>query len=787
MNILYKKMVRDLWKTKGQFLAILVVVTLGVMFYTSINAIVLNLKIASEEYYEDYQFEDISLMLGKSPKGLVKTVEEVPGVKLATGRIIQDVKMEISEFNTIVRLITLPDSRENIVNDITLTDGSYFSEENLNQCIIEEQYFRTHKLQIGDVIEPIINGKKVKLKIVGAAKGPEFVYPRRDGSQIMPDTKKFGIVYIKESFSQGIFDYKGSINNICLNVYDGADIKEIKEDIRQIARKYGVIEIVERKDQLSNNMLQAEMDELQAMGSIFPIVFFIAASAIMFIMMGRMVEQQRTLIGVLKAIGLTDLQVLAHYLSYSFLIGIAGSIAGSVTGMFLGQYLTIVENQFFNLPLKGVRLYPSLILPAALLTLLFCAISGYMSCKKVFRIMPSEAMRAKAPKTGKAILIEKIRFLWNKLNYNWKMVMRNVFRYKTKTVLTSVGIAFSAAIVVTGFGLNDSINYMIDNQILKSLNYDIRVDFSKYIKKEDLSYIRNISNVKKVEPILETGVKIKNGWRSRDIGYTEVQTNNELYRIIDKQGDEVTLSGKGVVVPEKLGKELGIKAGDKIYLEFPAEKKDKKEVKVSGIVPQYMIFSIYGSMENTKMVFGEYETVNAALIDVWDKQKQKQVEDELKNLGAVKFVESRDDRVSDMREFMGAMSLISIICIFAAALLAIAVIFNISSINIFERQKELATLKLIGFKRHEVQNIIFNENILITLFSIMLGLPLGSMLNKIVLSLMVVEDYSFPTLVNTRSYVLTAIITIIFTLSANFTLTKKIDSIDIVEALKDRE
>ncbi len=787
MDILNRKLVRDLWQAKGQFISVLIVVIIGVMFYSGINAAFKNLSGASEKYYREYRLGDLWAAFYKAPESMEEKIKSLPFVKMATGRVVQDVKIGISGENAVVRLITLPDEKRDIVNDIMITSGRYFSNADSNQCLVEEGFFKAHNLKIGDYISPVINGIEVKLKVAGSVKGPEYVYTIKDGSELVPDNKRFGVVYVKKSFGQAILGFDGSINNLTMLFHEGTDVDKAKDDVKKALKEFGVTGIVERENQISNKMLSEELKGLKSTGGAFPVIFFIVAAVIIYITMGRMVENQRSQIGVLKAFGFSNLQVLLHYLSYSVVIAILGSIIGAIFGMFLGKAFTELENTYFNLPAADMKMYPELVIPASMLTLIFCLLAGYNSCKRAFRIMPSEAMRAKAPLKGKKIFIEKIAVLWGNLGYRWKIILRNVFRYKRRALLTSIGVIFATAITFIAFGQMDSINFLIDQQYSNIQNYDIKVNFTKFLNIEELSHIKNISHVAKLEPVVETGVEISNGWRKKDIGFTALISSPEIYKVTDKDGNPVKLPDNGILIPDKLSRTLDVRPGDMVHIKSFLPAKEKKEIQVKGVIAQYIGSSVFNNIDSMNYLTGEGRIANSAVIKIDSSSNEKQVMDKLKEMPAVGSVQSKTDSLNNLMKNMGSMSSFVGVMIVLAAVLSIAVIYNIATINIFERQRELATLKVLGFKDGEVRSLIFNENYLITLFGILVGLPFGKWLGNSMMSMYETDAYSFVFVAGTGDYFLAAILTVVFTVLANLILMKKIRTISMVEVLKSNE
>ncbi|EKQ56571.1 MULTISPECIES: FtsX-like permease family protein [unclassified Clostridium] len=787
MNILFRNLLRDIKKSKGQFISILIIVILGVAFYTALNSVFRNLSNSSEQYYEEYRLADIWVDLYKAPASVKDKLEKLPYVKMISERIVNDASINILEENATLRFITLPDIKKDIVNDIVIKSGRYFSEDDSNQCLLDEDFFKANNLSLGDYIYPIINGNKVKLKVIGCVKSPEFVYTLKDSSEIMSDNKKFGIIYIKQSFGEAIFDYKGLVNNISIKLSSGSNVENAKDDIKKVLRNYGVKSVIDRDEQTSSKMISEKIKQLKSMGGSFPVIFFMVASIIIYIMMGRMVENQRVQIGVLKALGFTNLQVLTYYMSYSAIIAVIGSLIGSILGTYMGLGLTKLYNQYFNLPLGDIKIYGEFVIPAFILTLLFCLFAGYNSCKIIFKITPSEAMREKSPQGGKKTLIEKIEFIWRSISYLGKIIIRNLFRYKRRAVLTSLGIIFSSAILLVALGMNDSINFMMKEQYEGIQNYDIKVIFSKLISVEDLNSIKNIDHVKQLEPVLETGVEISNGWKSKDVGFTALVKEPQIYRVQDSNGSGISLPSNGILISEKLADMLGVKVNDTVNIKFFYPGKEKQEAIVKGIIVQYLGLSVYTSMDNCKSMLGEGMIASSAVLKLDSNNFESEVKNKLKDMPGVTSVESKSDSLNALLKNMGATQSSVGTMIMLAAILLIAVLYNIATINIFERQRELATLKVLGFTNNEIKKLIFHENYIISIFGMFVGLPFGKWLGSYMMKMSSTESYTIPYVVELRSYVITVILTLAFTFITNLILMRKIKSIDMLEVLKNKE
>lgn len=787
MKILFRNLFRDIKKSKGQFISILIIVVLGVSFYTSLNSMFRNLSNSSSKYYEEYRLADIWVDIYKSPESVKKYIEDLPNIQKVTERIVKDASVNISNENATLRFITLPNVKEDILNDIVIKSGRYFSEEDDNQCLLDEDFFKANDLKLGDYIYPIINGNEVKLKIIASVKSPEYVYTLRDSSEIMPDNKKFGIIYVKKSFGEAVFDFKGSINNISVKLLDTTKIESSKDDIKRALKNYGISGIIDRDEQTSTMIIQDEIEKMQAMGSSFPIIFFIVASVIIYIMMSRMVENQRGQIGVLKALGFSNLQVLIYYMSYAAIISISGSIIGSVIGTYMGIGLTTFINQYFNLPLAKTEIYLDLVIPASILTLTFSLFAGYHSCKSVFKIMPSEAMREKSPEIGKKTVIEKVNLIWKHTSNLEKIVIRNIFRYKKRAFLTSIGIIFSTAILLIALTMKDSTDFMIEQQYGSIQDYDIKVKFSSLISTNELDSIKTIEHVKDVEAILETGIEISNGWKSKNIELTALINEPKIYKVVNNHGENINMPKNGILIPDRLADTLSVDINDNVNIKFFLPGKAPKEVLVKGIIAQYVGSSAYTSMDNLNNLLGEGMIASSAVLKLDSSNSENEVKKYLRDMKGVTSVESKADSYNAFIKTMAAMKASIGSLIVLSAVLLMAVLYNIAAINIFERQRELATLKVLGFHNNEIKKIIFNENYIIVSFAILFGIPLGNWLGKYIIVASSTDSYTIPHVISLKSYVITIILTLAFAIITNSILMKKIKSINMLEVLKNKE
>ncbi|HWQ80518.1 MAG TPA: FtsX-like permease family protein [Anaerovoracaceae bacterium] len=792
MLIFMKKFFRDLKEAKGQFVSVLAVVIIGVMFYTGLYSALEGFSTAGQKYFSDYRLADLWAEVYRTPERAVERIGAVPGVKMAEGRVVQDVRIFVEDKNAMVRLISLPDSKRDTVNDIIMKSGSYFSPDAGNQCLVSEDFFKANHMVIGQIIEPIVNGERVKLSVTGTAKSPEYAYEIRDAAELIPDHEKFGVVYVKKSYLQTILDFRGSVNEISVLLGKDGDIHKVKAEMEKILDQYGLGGVIEKKDQISYNMFHTDETSLKSLAAIFPMLFFIASAVIIYITMTRMIENQRMLMGVLKALGYSNLEITLHYLTYPLLVGVLGSVLGSLLGIFFaGRSLLNIFNTMYNIPMKASGAHLMLAVSASLIALLFCVGAGYNACRKELRLVPAQSMRPKPPASGRRTLLENFRLVWERINFSWKIIFRNLFRYKRRSAMASVGIIFSLVLLLVSLGFLNSIDYVMKVQFEEIQKYDLKISFTQMMDADELGYIRSMEHVKSVEPVMETGMEIKNGWKKKDIGILALERGSRLYGVYDINGDPAILPAEGILLPERLMETLSLNTGDQATLRsyYPGKNddRDKKTVSVKGVISQLIGQSAVCSADYLDYLLDEGVVANGAHIKLEDPRYEEEVTARLKDIQTVSTIQSNSEMVANTNKQMNSIYSVILFMLLGASVLAIAVIYNITNINIFERRREIATLSVLGFTAGELRSLIFNENFFISIFGILVGMPLSRYSAEFVIKSQSSEIIQFPVVLKPSSYLIAAAMVLAFTAAANFLLRNKITSINMVESLKSAE
>lgn len=538
-------------------------------------------------------------------------------------------------------------------------------------------------------------------------------------------------------------------------------------------------------------------DRMKAIGEVFPLIFFLVAALISLTTMTRMVEEERTLIGTLKALGYSKKSIAAKYLGYAVLATLTGGIFGVMIGEKILPYIIITAYKIMYRHLPDVEIpynlyYGVLACVAALL----CTVAATIfSCMKELKEQAAELMRPPAPKQGKRVLLEYIPFLWKRLNFTWKSTVRNLMRYKKRFFMTIFGIGGCMGLMLVGFGLKDSISSIVPLQYEDIQLYDgnviLQSDVTMQEKQEVYEALEKNSQVVATAEDLLQKITIEHDGVSKEV-YLNVPENVEKFSDFVVLQDRTTkekyqLTDKGAVLTEKMAKELGVSAGDTVTIKEENEK--ERTVKISQICENYMSHYLYMTPAVYKAAYGKepkYNSIYYRTEGRTTKEAELVGEAALKLDGAlsVSYTTELRQQVDDMLQ---SLDIVIVVLIISAGMLAFVVLYNLNNINITERKRELATLKVLGFYDKEVTEYVYRENILLTLIGSVFGMLLGKILHRFIIVTVEIDSVMFGRNINTISFVYAFLLTVVFSLFVNWVMYFKLKKINMVESLKSVE
>lgn len=789
MKTLSRKLLRTIKSTWGQFIALAIIVMLGMLIYISMSTVYNNLAYSQQTFYRENNFADYNFHVVKAPASVIKRVETVPGVVRATGRIQKDVSIiKPGNERATGRLTSYKLPMEREVNRLHLLNGRMLESESANDILLDPGYAEASGLEPGDSIEIIAEGKKIPLYLAGTATSPEFIYPMRDAASLMPEAGTFAIIMMEKNQAEEILNLKGQINQVVVQLAPGADQEKVKKSVEEILEPYGNIASYPRKNQLSHNVLQAELDQLQIVVRSMPLIFFLIAAGIQFIILSRLIKSQRLQIGVMKAIGYDDFRIISLYTGYALSVSIVGAILGIGTGILSASAMSDIYAQYFNLPQTIGGINGKVVLYSILMSLILGFGSGFLASRAVIKINPAEAMRAETPAGGRRIILERWNWLWKRLDSSWKMSLRSIFRNRIRFAVTVLGVVSAVVILVLASFFNDAIDYMMKQNFKEVNRYDYMIRFSNPINYREILYWSQWDEIQKVEPVLEIPVKITYKEHSEDDLLVGMEPSTTMKGVFNRQGQRLSIPEDGVLISERTANKLGIQVGDKIKAETKMGIGPSQTVylTVLGKNDQLMGQGAFISLKTANRILEESQVISGVMLKI-DPGSGHLLEKRLNDITGVSSVLSLEKEQRNYETLLDSSMAFIWIMMFLGGLLGLVIVYNSSIMTFNERKRELASLKIMGFSQREVSGILAKETWIQAITGIIIGLPAGKGLGAAYVASVNTDLFSFPAVIYPRTYIISALAAFIFVLIGLWFVVRRVKDLDMLEVLKNRD
>lgn len=792
MSVLNRKLWRTIKHTKGQFIAVVAVVTIGICVYIAMSTVYYNLSRSLDLFYKETNFADYYFQVIRAPLQVTRQIEALPGVSKATGRIQKDVPLlnEHSQRAT-ARLISYPLPMENEVNRLYLLSGRLFERYPQSggvEILTDPQYAKANDLTFNSKVHIVAEGKQLPLTVVGTAASPEFIYTMKDASTLMPDPETFGIIMLPQNQTEQILNYPGQINQVVVTLLPGTDEKKLARQIETILDPYGNLAAYPRADQLSHAVMQTEIDSLRNIARFMPAIFLGVAAAIQFIMLGRMVKSQRGEIGLMKAIGYSSRQIMLHYIGYALTVAFAGALLGAVTGVTLASVMSQIYAAYFNLPDTISGLNSQAVLYGFMSCAAVSLAAGWSASRSVVGINPAESMHPESPKGTGKIFLENWSWFWRRLSATWKMSLRSICRKWSRFAVTLTGVVFAVGLLVLSLFTNDSINYMFDRHFQQEQHYDYLVRFGTPVKENDLFTLARLEGVIKVEPLLELPVKMYLNERAENDVLQGLPLSVTLKEPTDDSGKPLRIPEEGLLIDRRTADKLGAKVGDWIKVETllglgPAR---YDGLKVIGVSNQLIGNGSYLAIEQVNRLLRESGLVSGAMLRV-EPGKTEGLTAEFNEMTNVSSISSPRKELENLNQTMDTMIYTITVLVFFAALLGFAIIYNASVISFAERKRDLAALRVLGFSNSEVSGLLLQEIILQSLLGIALGLPFGRLMAEAYLKSFDTDIFTIPAVFSLQTYLFSALGGLAFVFIAHLLVARGIKKLDLVDVLKNKD
>ena len=781
MKKLLKETIVCMVKTSKRFISILVIVLLGVGFFAGIRAVAPDMKNTLDNYYEKTNMYDIFITSNYGIREEVeKKLEEKYNVE--TGYSFDAITTKKEDYAT--KIISY--NKEDKINTPKLIKGKM--PEKVDEVVVDND-FRS-EIKIGDKItidSNLINNKTVT--VTGYVESPLYISTERDSTNLLSGTIDY-YLYMNETNIISPVKTTAYINLAAeesrfSKKYEDT-VKKAKKDIRKILQEEKVTGeewyVLDIDSNAGFYQYEQDTERIDNVAKVFPLVFFIVAVLIYLTTMTRMVEEERSQIGTLKSLGYKDSAIMFKYILYATLATIIGSIIGVVIGYRLLPELCFeMYKNMYRLGDIKLSYYASLTFQGMIIALLCTLGATIYTCRKTLKESPANLLRPVAPAAGKRVLLERIPIIWNHLSFSHKVTVRNVFRYKKRFLMTIIGIAGCTGLILAGFGLKDCIVKMVPHQYEEIFSYQAKIALNEEKTNETINKIKENKKIKDILEVQEEAVTIDNKDTNQSVTLVIPKEDPDGFiKLQDRKTNEHYNLNNGIIITEKLANLLEVEEND--VLKFTGT--DKYEKKIAHITENYLFHYIY--LPKSEYQEDEYNTVLVKTKNMTEKE-EKEFASKLKEIPGVSSITFTSSTRHIFDDTMDNFAYVSLILIVSAGALAFVVLYNLSSVNISERRRELATIKVLGFYDKEVYQYINRENTILTLIGILLGLGIGNILTMYIIKTCEIDMLMFDPTIALASYIYAILITAAFAILVNVILYFSLKKIDMIESLKSVE
>jgi putative ABC transport system permease protein len=791
VSVLDRKLLREVRGSILMLLAITSIIAVGTMCFVYMRASYHNLNLAKWRYYAQCRMADFWVDMKKAPLVELDRLERLPGVAAIRPRIqfnaTVDLERVAAPLNGMV--LSLPDVREPVINDIVLQRGGYFTDRRANEVIVNAAFAKRHAIWPGQTIHLILNNRKQELYVVGTAISSEFVYTVAPGS-IAPDPEHFGIFYLKRTFAEDVFDFAGATNQVVgrLDPAYRERPDELLRRIETILEPYGVATAYAQRTQSSNQFLSDEIRGLGTFSTIMPAIFLAVAALVLNVLMVRLVDQQRVIIGTFKAIGYTDGQIFAHYTKFALALGLLSGLVGLGLGYAMAEFVTSIYQMFYEFPDLENQIYPGTY-GGGLAVAIGCALVGSLqAARAALRLKPAEAMRPKPPVQGGAIWLEQFEGFWRRLSFGWRLVLRNVFRNRLRTAVGVFATAMGAGLLVCGFILASAVAYLIDFQFQLVTHSDVDLRFKDERGYGALLEARRLPGVDYAEPVFDVSCTFVHGPRRRRGGISGMLVDRRLTVPRDLDGRPLRIPTAGLAMSRKLATLLDVRPGETVTVLPTRGLREPLEVPIAELTDSYIGMAVYADIYYLSRLLGEELAINGVQMAVEPNARSRAaLYRQLKELPAVQAVNARSDVIENLEFIIETQRIFITFVVMFAGVIFFSSLLNSSLIGLAERRREVATLRVLGYTEWQVGALFLRESLVVNSLGTLVGLPLGYTLAWVLSILYDTETFRFPVVSPARVYFGAVALAIVFALVAHAVVQRSINRLDWLDASKTKE
>jgi putative ABC transport system permease protein len=787
LRALDRKLLRDLWEMKGQSLAIASVIGAAVTMFVMYLSNFESLQATRASYYDSARFADVFASLKRAPSSLAPRIAALPGVETVATRVVADVTLDIPGMAEPAtgRLVSVPDRGRPPLNDVYLRRGRWIDSTRPDEVLANELFCEAHGFDPGDRVGAIINGRHRWLTIVGIALSPEYVYAIPPGA-MFSDNRQFGIFWMDRRALAAAFNMEGGFNDVAIATTGGADTAGVITGLDRLIEPYGGRGAIPQTLQPSAWTLDNELRQLQTFGFFTPLTFFAVAAFILHIALTRALSLQRAQIAALKALGYSNRELAWHYIKWALVIAGIGALGGVAAGAWLGSSVIALYNRFFRFPVLDYHLSVGMAVMSVIGSLVVAALGAQSAVRRAVRIPPAEAMRPEAPARYRQSVVERA---WHRFRPApvTRMILRNLERQPARSAISSIGIGLAVTILFVGLSFVDVMNLLIDEQFGMATRQDATVSFVEPRSGRALSAVQHLPGVMDVEPIRSAPVRLRAGHRSRTLALMGLTATPRLHRIVDRSGRVISLPRDGMVLSTVLGRVLDVVPGDRVQVEVLEGRRLVRQVAVMALVDDSVGLQAYMRIESLREMLHESGVITGAAVTL-DPAKVDAFYAAVKMVPAIAGVALTAVTLRNFRTIMAENMFMQIFFnTMFAAIIAFGVVYNAARVSLSERERELASLRVLGFTRAEISTILLGELAVLTVAGLPLGALIGYWTGAAIMTVFNNEVYRLSFVARPATIAWAFLAVIVAAGVSGLLVRRRLDRLDLVAVLKTRE
>ena len=783
---LHRKAIRDAWRLRGQLLAISAVVASGVATFITMRSTLSSLESAMSDLYADQRFADVFCSVVRAPESVAERLQAIPGVSHVETRVVAAVTLGVqgSSLPITGKIVAVPDSGEPRLNAPYVTLGRLPTAGRTDEVAVYAPFANAWGIRPGDAVTAIVQERQLEFRVVGLAMSPEYVLARAEGS-VAPDDLAFGILWAGRSAVAAAFDMQGAFNDVSLRLSAAAQEQEVIRLVDLVLDPFGGLGAFGREDQESHWFLANELDQLSTLAALLPAIFFSVATVLFAIVMGRIIAASRAEIAVLKAFGYSNSSIALHYGTLVLISSCAATLAGLAAGKWMGSGMLNLYRDSFRFPRLEHELSFELAAFAGAIAVLSGVVGAVHALRAAMALPPAEAMRDPAPPSFGTSLFER-RWLMARLPITARIMLRNIARQPLRSTLNVLGAASGGALLLSGLAMQDSVSALVNEQFEVNQHEDITVRFAHPRARSVLNSLQRLPGVRHVEGMRLVPARISAETRSQRVALEGIERDSILRPPATGVHRALSPATPVVSISKTLARTLAVRVGDMVHVELLDGTRRRQSMGVASIDPTALGPGARMDLTVLSGLLGDGPSFNAAHLVV----DEDRLEDLNEALAEAPLISSYHARRDELRRFdeqsAASMTFMAIFLVLFATILVAGVVYNNARIALAERGRELASMRVLGYRRTEIAGVLLGELSLLSVLSIPVGFGLGWLLAWGTLVGLESDMFTIALVIDPASHARTGLVVLLATALASVLIEKRLQRLDMIEVLKTR-